>query len=150
MSSGNTVYHSDWNKNDYIRLQRQHYQMDSSRLQRFIWFHRVWNRLYLFGFSPIFSGCLYIVYNCPRSEKKLKKIKIFLKKGLTKSNNHDIIQSQNQLRSDNIKNLIIRLDDDLHQKLKLISVYNSEPIQKIVEQLIKDYVNQKQLPNNKK
>ena len=73
-----------------------------------------------------------------------------MKKGLTKSNNHDIIQSQNQLRSDNIKNLIIRLDDDLHQKLKLISVYNSEPIQKIVEQLIKDYVNQKQLPNNQK
>ena len=73
-----------------------------------------------------------------------------MKKGLTKSNNHDIIQSQNQLRSDNIKNLIIRLDDDLHQKLKLISVYNDEPLQKIVEQLIKDYVDQKQLPNNKK
>lgn len=54
------------------------------------------------------------------------------------------------MRSDNIKNLIIRLDDDLHQKLKLISVYNSEPIQKIVEQLIKEYVNQKQLPNNQK
>ena len=50
----------------------------------------------------------------------------------------------------NIKKLIIRLDDDLHQKLKLISVYDSEPIQKIVEQLIKDYVNQKQLPNNQK
>ena len=85
-----------------------------------------------------------------RSEKKLKKIKFFLKKGLTKSNNHVIMQSQNQMRSDNIKNLIIRLDDDLHQKLKLISVYNDEPLQKIVEQLIKDYVNQKQLPNNKK
>ena len=52
--------------------------------------------------------------------------------------------------ADNIKNLIIRLDDDLHQKLKLISVYDSEPIQKIVEQLIRDYVNQKQLPNNQK
>ena len=69
---------------------------------------------------------------------------------MTKSNNHVIIQSQNQMRSDNIKNLIIRLDDDLHQKLKLISVYNDEPLQKIVEQLIKDYVNQKQLPNNQK
>ena len=54
------------------------------------------------------------------------------------------------MRSGNIKNLIIRLDDDLHQKLKLISVYNDEPLQKIVEQLIKDYVNQKQLPNNQK
>ena len=146
MSSGNTVYHSDWNKNDYIRLQRQHYQLFGFTGSETGYIYLVSHRF--------FPAAAYIYYTIDdglkKKLKKKKKINFFWKKGwqikaIMLSYCHKVKWGGN-----NIKKLIIRLDDDLHQKLKLISVYDSEPIQKIVEQLIKDYVNQKQLPNNKK
>jgi len=48
------------------------------------------------------------------------------------------------------KNLIIRLSEDLHYKLKLKSVKEKKSIQQIVEDFIKNYVEDSDEEENKK
>lgn len=44
-----------------------------------------------------------------------------------------------------IKQIIIRLDDDLHRNLKLLTVKKDTTIQKVVEDFLKEYVKQNQV-----
>lgn len=39
-----------------------------------------------------------------------------------------------------IKQIIIRIDDTLHKQLKLLAIENNTSIQKIAENLLKEYV----------
>ena len=48
-----------------------------------------------------------------------------------------------------IKSVPIRLDDDLHKKLKLICVYEDTSIQQIAVTLLKDYADQYHKQNQK-
>ena len=43
-----------------------------------------------------------------------------------------------------IKQVPIRIDDELHKKLKIITIKNDTTIQKIVEEFLKKYVEQHQ------
>ena len=43
-----------------------------------------------------------------------------------------------------IKQVPIRLDDELHKKLKIITIQNDTTIQKIVEEFLRKYVEENQ------
>jgi predicted transcriptional regulator len=45
---------------------------------------------------------------------------------------------------DDIKQVPIRLDDDLHKKLKIITIQKDTTIQEIVEVFLRNYVEQNQ------
>lgn len=48
-----------------------------------------------------------------------------------------------------IKQIPIRLDDDLHKKLKIIVIEENTTIQKVVEDFLKSYVEEHQKENKK-
>ena len=49
---------------------------------------------------------------------------------------------------DVIKQVPVRIDDELHKQLKIITIQNDTTIQKIVENFLKAYVEQNQTKEN--